>query len=73
MGFKTARLRLAVFNAHKGLPLIFYLLLKHFMGSVQGRSQDFSKAGSHCQTEGTRQIVEFVPPEYCKLFALKGL
>ena len=29
MGFKTARLRLAVLNAHKGLPLIFYLLLKN--------------------------------------------
>ena len=29
MGFKRARLRLAVLNAYKGLPLIFYLLHKN--------------------------------------------
>ena len=29
MGFKMARLRLAVLNAHKGLRLIFYLLHKN--------------------------------------------
>ena len=29
MGYKTPRLQLAVLTAHKGLPLIFYLLLRY--------------------------------------------
>ena len=33
-----------------------------------GRSQDFSKGGSHCVKQ---RVLAFSQPEYCRLFALK--